>query len=141
MHASRSELSDAQMKMVFVIKAPPASRYMNTRRHRLSNIGVGQHGQEELRGRTNLRDSDLKTEAHCFEGLVSHGIGRKMCEPDNWEFSFRPSCSRRPSEALKYPSYQRFNWTRHGTHKTYSYMIARYGTHLFLLRQDPSFTL
>jgi hypothetical protein len=141
MHASRSELSDAQMKMVFVIKAPPASRYMNTRRHRLSNIGVGQHGQEELRGRTNLRDSDLKNEAHCFEGLVSHGIGRKMCEPDNWEFSFRPSCSRRPSEALKYPSYQRFNWTRHGTHKTYSYMIARYGTHLFLLRQNPSFTL
>lgn len=141
MHASRSELSDAQMKMVFVIKAPPASRYMNTRRHRLSNIGVGQHGQEELRGRTNLRDSDLKTEVHCFEGLVSHGIGRKMCEPDNWEFSFRPSCSRRPSEALKYPSYQRFNWTRHGTHKTYSYMITRYGTHLFLLRQDPSFTL
>ena len=141
MHASRPELSDGQMKMVFVIKEPPASRYMNTKRHRPSIIGVGKHGQEELRAGTNLRDSDLKTEAHCFEGLVSHGIARRKCEPDNWGFSFRPSCSRRPSEALKCPSYQRFNWTRHGTHKTYSYMIARYGTHLFLLRQDPSFTL
>ena len=141
MHASRPELSDGQMKMVFVIKAPPASRYMNTKRHRPSIIGFGKHGQEELRAGTNLRDSDLKTEAHCFEGLVSHGIARRKCEPDNWGFSFRPSCSRRPREALKCPSYQRINVTRHGAHKTYSYMIARYGTHLFLLRQDPSFTL